>query len=255
MVLPVIITIITILLQAGTSRARVRGDSRTKWDWSWLARRKKIQVSAYEISEQSCSMANPRFSMNFMILAGTPHKISWFQSFFSRQSNGYCDYQVKQPNGLCTLGKDRPEICPDFVKETLLLRLSTCEPGMHVSQALAAFSSWLHDVPCVLQLHGAHLPRWVLNCTATDHILQTWHREQAGHSPKSGTTGAWKLKQFTLCTAKHRVGLRDSSTGKWCSLDLGRPQFRVLLMGLLYNIYIYVYIYICVYIYIWSNDV
>jgi hypothetical protein len=107
-------------------------------------------------------MANPRFSMNFMILAGTPHKISWFQSFFSRQSNGYCDYQVKQPNGLCTLGKDRPEICPDFVKETLLLRLSTCEPGMHVSQALAAFSSWLHDVPCVLQLHGAHLPRWVL---------------------------------------------------------------------------------------------
>lgn len=152
---------------------------------------------------------------HFMILAGTPHKISWFQSFFSRQSNGYCDYQVKQPNGLCTLGKDRPEICPDFVKETLLLRLSTCEPGMHVSQALAPFSSWLHDVPCVLQLHGAHLPRWVLNCTATDHILQTWHREQAcGHSPKSGTPGAWKLKQFTLCTAKHRVGLRDSSTGK-----------------------------------------
>ena len=103
-----------------------------------------IHVSAYEISEQSCSMANPRFSMNFMVLAGTPHKISWFQSFFNRQSNGYCDYQVKQPNGLCTLGKDRPEICPDFVKETLLLRLRTCEPGMHVSQALVPFSSWLH---------------------------------------------------------------------------------------------------------------
>jgi hypothetical protein len=32
---------------------------------------------------------------------------------------------------------------------------------------------------------------------------------------------------------------------------LGRPQFRVLLMGLLYNIYICVYIYICVCIYIY----
>ena len=72
------------------------------------------------------------------------------------------------------------------------------------------------------------------------------------HRWKSGAPGAWKLKQFTLCTAKHRVGLRDSSTGKWCGLDLGRrPQFRVLLMGLLYNIYIYVCV--CIYGLMMSN--
>ena len=74
-----IITIITILLQAGTSRARVRGDSRAKWDWSWLARRKKIRPHRFggegvliggQNSNTKCSMTFVNIAVAISALAG-----------------------------------------------------------------------------------------------------------------------------------------------------------------------------------------